>query len=51
MVHNSSSYHTDPWKNNFLVLDEEPNDRINDSIGAAEKHFVLTLAKQVQNFA
>ena len=27
------------------------NQMIVDSIGAAEKHFVLTLAKQVQNFA
>ena len=36
-VDNSSSFHTDNKKNNFLVLGEGQNQGINDSIGAAEK--------------
>ena len=39
-----SSYHIDKLKNNFLVLGEGPT-------GAAEKYLVLTLVKQIQNFA
>ena len=36
-VDNSSSSHTDNWKNNFLVSGEGPTQNINDSTGAAEK--------------
>ena len=36
-VGNSSSYHIDKPKNNFLVLGKGPTDDINDSNGAAEK--------------
>ena len=50
-VDNSSSYHTDNLKNNFLALDERPNQGINDSTGAADKKLVVTLVKQIQNFA
>ena len=50
-VDNSSSYHTDNGKNNFLVFGEGPTQGINDSTGAAEKKIVLTLVKQIQNFA
>ena len=49
-VDNSSSSHTDNWKNNILVLGEGPTQYVNDSTGAAEKKFVLTLVKQIQNF-
>ena len=44
-IDNTSSSHTDNRKNNFLVLNEGPIDGINDSTGAAERKFVLTLAK------
>ena len=36
-VDNSSSSHTDNWKNNFLVSGEGSTQNINDSTGAAEK--------------
>ena len=38
-------------KNNFLVLGEGPTQGINDSTGATEKKLILTLVKQIQNFA
>ena len=44
-VDNSSSSHTDIFKNNFLVLGEGG---IN---GILEKSFVLILVKQTQNFS
>ena len=50
-VDNSSSYHTDNGKNNFLVFGEGPTQSINTSTGEAEKKIVLTLVKQIQNFA
>ena len=50
-VDNRSSSHSYNQNNNILVLGEEPNQSINDSIGSAEKKLVLTLVKQRQNFA
>ena len=50
-VDNSSSPRIDNPKNNFLVLGKGPNEDINGSVGTAEKNIVLTLVKQVQNFA
>ena len=38
-------------KNKFLVLGEGPTQDINDSTGAAENKLVLTLKKQIKNFA
>ena len=38
VIDNSSSSQTDNQKNNFLVLDEEQTDGINDITGAAEKN-------------
>ena len=37
-------------KKTFLVLGEGPTEGINDSVGAAEKKLVLTLAKRRQSF-
>ena len=37
-VDNSSSSHTDNWKNNFFVLCERPTQGISDSTGLAEKN-------------
>ena len=50
-VDTSSLSHTDNQKNNFLVLGEGPTPGINDSTGATEKKLILTLVKQIQNFA
>ena len=50
-VNNTSLSHTGNRKNNFLVLSERPTDGINDSTGATEKSLVLTLVKQIENFA
>ena len=50
-VDKPSSSHTDNQNNNFLVLAEGPTKGSNDSVGAAEKNLVLTLIKQMQNFA
>ena len=50
-VDNISSSHAYNRKNNFLVLGEGQTERINNSTGAAEKKLVLTLAKQIKNFA
>ena len=47
----SSSSHIDNGKNNFLVLGEGPPYDIKGSVGIAEKNIVLTLVKQIQNFA
>ena len=38
VIDNSSSFEIDNQKNNFLVLDEEQTDGINDITGAAEKN-------------
>ena len=38
-VNNSSSSHTDNWKNNILLLGEWPTDGIIDSTSAAEKQY------------
>ena len=40
-IDNSSSFHTDNWKNRFLVLGEGPPQSINDSTGASEKKMLL----------
>ena len=34
-VDNSSSYHTNNWKLNFLILGERPTDGVNEITGAA----------------
>ena len=44
-VDNTSSSHPDNEIKKFLVLGEGPIEGINDNVGAAEKNFVLTLAK------
>ena len=49
-VNNSASSHTDNEMKKFLLLGEKPTHDINDSFGTAEKHLVLTLHKQTQNF-
>ena len=49
-VDNSWSSHTNNRKNKFLVFGEGPTQGINDSTGAAT-NLVLTLVKQIQNFA
>ena len=36
-VDNSSSFHSDTHRNNFLVLGEGPTSRINRKFGSAEK--------------
>ena len=36
---NSSSFHTDNYNNNFLVLGKGPTDDINGNTGAAKKKF------------
>ena len=51
VVDHSSSSHTDNRQNDFLVLVEGPTYVINDSTGTAENNLVLTLVKQIQNFA
>ena len=51
VVDHSSSSHTDNWQNDFSVLVEGPTYVINDSTGTAENNLVLTLVKQIQNFA
>ena len=38
-------------KNNFLVLSKAPAEGINGSVDAAGKKIILTLVKQIQNFA
>ena len=50
-VNNISSSHTVNRENNFLVVGEGPTQDINDSTGTAEKNLILTLIKQIQNFA
>ena len=37
--------------NNFLVLGKGPTEGINGSVCTAGKKMVLTLVKQIQNFA
>ena len=44
-VDDSSSYHTDNGKNNFLVFGEGPTQGINDSAGAAEKKIGIDFSK------
>ena len=50
-VDNSSSSHTDNWKNNFLALCEGPTQGINDSTGAAGKKISINFSKVNTNFA
>ena len=50
-VDNSSSSHTDNWKNNFLALREGPTQGINDSTGAAGKKISINFSKVNTNFA
>ena len=45
---NSSSFHTDNLKNNFLVLGEGDTFGINESPGALKKSLVLILLRQRQ---
>ena len=47
---NSSSCHTDNWKNKFLVLGEGSSQGINDSTGAADKHFSVNFSKANTKF-
>ena len=49
-VDNSSSSHSNNWKNNVLVLAEVPTDDVNDSIGTAEQKFGLNLIKRKTKF-
>ena len=49
-VDNSSSYHTDNGKNNFLVFGEGPTQSINDSTGAAEKKISIDFSKANTKF-
>ena len=49
-VDNSSSFHTDHLKNDFLILGEGDTFGINGSFGAPEKKLILILVKQRQNF-
>ena len=49
-VDNSSSYHSDNLKNNFLELDDGDTFDINENFGAPEKSLVLILVKQTKNF-
>ena len=44
-VDNSSSYHADNCKNNFLVLVERVNFGINGRFGSPEKIFYITFSK------
>ena len=50
-VDNRLSSHVDNRKNNFLGSGEGSTQGINDSPGTAENKLVLTLVKQIQNFA
>ena len=47
-VDNSSSSHSDNFKNNFLVLGEGTTYGINGSFGSTEKILLLNLLKQAQ---
>ena len=38
-VDNSSSYHTNNWKLNFLILGQRPTDGVNEITGAAGESF------------
>ena len=50
-VDNSSSSHSDNFKNNFLVIGEGPSDDFNGSVCTAEqKNLVLNSLKQIQKF-
>ena len=49
-VCNTSSSHTDNWKNNFLVLGEGPTQGINDSTGVAEKKISINFSKANTKF-
>ena len=44
-VNNSSSPHTNNWKNNCLLLGETPTQTINNSSAAAEKWFSIKCSK------
>lgn len=49
-VDNSSSFHADNPKNNFLVLDEGPIDNIKDSVGTVEKKSGINFPKSNTKF-
>ena len=44
-VDNSSSYHTNNRKNNFLVSGEIPTYGVNESFGSPEKNFSTNVSK------
>ena len=50
-VDSSLSSHADNRKNNFLILGLSPTYGINGKFCPAEKHLVLILLNQIQNFA
>ena len=49
-VDNNSSFHIDNRKINFLVLDEVPTFRINESFGLPEKNFSIKFSKANTKF-
>ena len=49
-VDNNSSFHSDNYKNKFLVLNEGPPFGINGNFGWPEKRFSINFSK-TQNFA
>ena len=49
-VDNSSFFHSDSCKNNFLILGEGQTFRINGSLDQQRRNLVLFLLKQTQNF-
>ena len=50
-IDNSSLYHADNGKNNFLVLGEGSIDDINCSIRAAKKNFTINFSKAKTKFS
>ena len=44
-VDNSSSFHADNCKNNFLILGKDPTFGINGSFGSPEKKFSINFTK------
>ena len=50
-IDNTSSYHTDNGRNNFLVLGEGSIDDINSSIRAAENYFTINFSKAKTKFS
>ena len=50
-VDNSSSFHSDNRKNNFLILGKGPTLELMEVLVHQRKKIVLTLMKQIQKFA